>query len=882
MDLSLEEKYEALLRELKDERRERNRLKRELMVRDDLVSSFQRSKAFQENLHNIVKKQKDEQEVFLNLMLEKSRDLIVLMDANMKFITGTRGNLRGIGLNADTLTDKNFVESIAAVLSPESHDILLTHINEAFELGEPVEYNAEAVMVNGGAFHHTTTIIPFKDKNGGVIGVMIQIHDVTEMQKVVDEAKQANQAKSVFLANMSHEIRTPMNAIIGMAELTLREDIPPAAKEHILTIKQAGANLLSIINDILDFSKIESGKMKIIPTEYLFSSLINDVVSIIRMRIVNSDIRFTANIDSNIPNTLYGDEIRIRQIILNILSNAVKYTEQGSVSLNITGEITEEAGTILLTIEVADTGKGIKEEDLGKLFDDFIQIDVVKNKGIEGTGLGLSIARNLTRSMGGEISAESEYGKGSTFTITLPQIIRGAEKLATVENPEEKSVLVYEPREVYAKSIVYTIDNLGVICALVTSESEFYDVMTAHALSFVFVASHLLESTKRVMEKLGSNAQIIILTEFGETVSDESLRMLAMPVQTISVANILNGVSDSFSYNENKSSISRFTAPEAKVLIVDDIQTNLVVAEGLLAPYKMQITLCKSGIEAIEAVQADDYDLVFMDHMMPEMDGIETVSHIRALEGEKFEKLPIVALTANAISGMKEMFQENGFDGFLSKPIDTMQLNAILERWIIREKRSQIVETTGKAETATDGEYHKKLLEIFRRDAENAVNTLRETVETGDIKLFTTTAHAMKSALANVKEDEISKTAYTFEQAGINGDMEFIRHNANHFIESLEALIQKLRPDEAESDSDTETEEDTIYLTEQLRLLTSACDDYDDESAYAALDLMKKTPLKNETSAALESIRDMLFLNSNFEGASERAAELLKQYNGGD
>jgi len=314
-------------------------------------------------------------------------------------------------------------------------------------------------------------------------------HNILALLKEEKEKAHAlARSKSDFLAKMSHEIRTPMNAITGMAELALREKMPDTAREHISTIKQASANLLLIINEILDFSKIESGKLEINPARYLFSSLINDVINIIRTKVVESNIQFTANIDCNIPNALFGDETRVRQIFLNILSNAVNYTEKGFVSLTVAAEAgSGAAGEIVnLRIEVADSGKGIKREDLDKLFGDFVRIDLASNRNIEGTGLGLAITRSLVKAMGGEIAVDSEYGSGSTFTVTLPQKAIGQEKLCFVENPEGKSVLLYEQREIHALSILRTLENLGVNCTLVTDDSRFREETERQGMAVCF------------------------------------------------------------------------------------------------------------------------------------------------------------------------------------------------------------------------------------------------------------------------------------------------------------------------------------------------------------------------------------------------------------
>ena len=670
------------------------------------------------------------------------------------------------------------------------------------------------------------------------------LNDLLEKNlSLYDKTENALKAKNNFLAKMSHEIRTPMNAIIGMSELALREEKLTSAKEHVLTIKQAGANLLSIINDILDLSKIESGKLEIVPANYLFSSLVNDVINIIRMRVVDSKLRFVVNIDSSIPNALSGDETRIRQILLNILSNAVKYTKKGFISFSVTGEIRED--TVNLTIDVVDSGKGIKQEDIGKLFGDFIQVDLEANKGIEGTGLGLAITKNLTNAMGGDISVQSEYGKGSIFTITLPQKICSSEPMATVENPEDKSVLVYERRQIYADSMICNIDNLGVNCTRVKNDEELHKELKIKDYSFIFVTYVLLENVKKIQSELGSKAKIVALTGFGSTIEND-LSTLAMPVYSISIANILNGVVDNtFAYNTT-SSIVRFNAPKAKVLIVDDISTNLQVAEGLLLPYKMQIDLCLSGAEAVEAVKEKHYNLVFMDHMMPGMDGLETTKYIRELDGEYYQTLPIIALTANAVSGVKDMFLANGFNDFLSKPIDTIKLNAILEKWLPKEMQEKAKE---EAKTHDDGDLNGKTIEIdgvdvrrgiamtggmvknylrtlavFHKDGIQKINEIKKCLETDNYPLYTIYVHALKSAAANIGANEISEIAKALEVAGKQEDMKFIQsHNAN-FLIALQILLDNIG---AVISTKQENPVDNEVLTGKLIKLKEAIDVFD-------------------------------------------------------
>jgi signal transduction histidine kinase/AmiR/NasT family two-component response regulator len=517
------------------------------------------------------------------------------------------------------------------------------------------------------------------------------------LAELKDTAEEASRAKSRFLAQMSHEIRTPMNAILGMSELALRENIPPAAQEHLGTIKQAGINLLSIINDILDFSKIEAGKMEIACDEYLFSSLIYDVINIFKTKMNESRLQFIVFLDGNIPNYLYGDSARIRQIMLNILSNAVKYTEKGFVSLSVTVK-SKESNNAILAIEVGDSGRGIKQEEINKLFSEFERLNLAQNKSIEGTGLGLSITKNLVDLMGGSIDIHSEYGKGSVFTVSLPQEARQDTRIASVKNPEEKNILIFERRQIYAESICKSMDNLGVKYKLALDISGFNDDITGGKYPYVFIAAALYEEVKNLITELNSSIKFVLIADFGEVIDDKNISVITMPVFSIPIANFLNGGSEPLAIYPKQKRILKIIAPEANVMVVDDIITNLKVAEGLLLPYKLKITLCKNGIQALKAVTLKHYDLILMDHMMPEMDGIEAAAKIREMSSEVpyFENIPIIALTANAVSGTREMFLEKGFNDYLSKPIDIAQLDSVLKMWIPREKQKKHDEEENK------------------------------------------------------------------------------------------------------------------------------------------------------------------------------------------
>ena len=504
-------------------------------------------------------------------------------------------------------------------------------------------------------------------------------------------ADERNQSKSFFLARMSHEIRTPMNAIVGMSDLILRDSdlLPKKTRTYVLNIKQASANLLAIINDILDFSKIESGKLEILPVEYTLSSLVNDVVNIICVRLQGRAVLFTVNVDPALPDRLIGDEVRVREMLLNLLSNAVKYTRDGFISLSVSGEIRGE-DNLLLEIAVSDSGIGIKGEDMDKLFGDFVQIDLMTNRHVEGTGLGLAITRSLAREMGGDIGVSSVYGVGSTFTLVLPQLYAASTPFAAVEEAGRKRVLLYESRVVYAESLARSLDGLGIDFTLVADQSGLLEQIKTGGYTHVFLPFFFYDQLKRSLEWAGGDVEVVLLLENAGDAKDDSTRSLLMPAHALSVANVLNNAPGgvmAVGQVETSEPALNVSFPTARVLVVDDIATNLSVVEGLLAPYGMKVDICMSGHEALTLVKQRRYDLIFMDHMMPEMDGIETTLRIRNLNGGQYGGLPIVALTANAVSGMREAFLKNGMNDFLAKPIEIPKLHAVLLKWLPVAKR---------------------------------------------------------------------------------------------------------------------------------------------------------------------------------------------------
>jgi signal transduction histidine kinase/CheY-like chemotaxis protein len=724
-----------------------------------------------------------------------------------------------------------------------------------------------------------------------------------------DAAEAANLTKSAFLASMSHEIRTPMNAISGMSELLLRRELDDESKGYVRDIKQASSNLLSIINDLLDFSKIEAGRLDLVPVTYYLSSLINDVVNIVRMRIAEKPIRFYTNVDASIPNMLTGDETRIRQILLNMLSNAAKYTEKGFISVTMTQEARKD-GMVTLRMAVADSGVGIKPEDQRKLFGEFVQVDVKRNRGVEGTGLGLAITKRLCEAMGGDISVESEYGKGSVFTAVIPQKIAQDTPFAAVENASEKKTLIYEGRVVYAKSVAWSLENMGVPFRLVTAAEDFAQALREEDWYFVFSGYGLYDRIKPVMDRLElelpdkKRPPLALMIEWGTEAYVPGVRFVSLPAQALSISDVLNGAPDRRNYGESAAfSGTRFTIPGARLLVVDDIATNLKVAEGLIAPYNANVDACLSGAEAIELIKRNQYDIVFMDHMMPQMDGVEAAGLIREHEKERGEvsgrrPVPIIALTANAVSGMREMFLSRGFNDFLAKPIDVSKLDEIIEKWLPKEKQiktdgssqPESRERDGSADlkihdvdvkrgiamTGGTAEGYKRVLSMFRKDAEERLAFLRKLPDESELAAFVTQVHALKSVLASIGAEDISSEAARLESAGKEGEQAFIRDALPVFVGHLTKLTEAIQA-ALVTDTDTRKAAEPANGADCDPLLRELADALKAEQTGVIdrlLEELYQRPLDAKTRESLEQISEQVLM-AEFGAALEVAKTLF-------
>ncbi|MDE7477277.1 MAG: response regulator, partial [Lachnospiraceae bacterium] len=637
------------------------------------------------------------------------------------------------------------------------------------------------------------------------------------MKEANIEIEKAANMKSDFLANTSHELRTPMNAVIGMAEMALREEMSPTAKNYINQIKAAGKSLLTIINDILDFSKIESGKMDIVVADYEPTSMINDIANIISTRIDKDDVELVLDVNPDIPKLLNGDSIRIKQIITNLANNATKFTKVGQICLKYDFEPVS-SDTINLLFSVSDTGIGIKPEDIGKLFKSFQQVDSKRNRNIEGTGLGLAISKQLVTLMNGDISVESVYGEGSTFSFTIPQKVIDADPSVMLsETPpchaagflNNTYAQVQLKRDMHKLDINYTdLKDIDILSYLKQNIDTLKD-------TYLFIPQNSFDQTLQdfVDEHPELNTVVIVPYDAPADFGSSKVMVVHKPLSVLSLAGIYNHEEFNSYTNLSTDEYYDFTAETAKILIVDDNSINLTVAQGLLEPLNMQIDTALSGNDAISKISDTMYDLILMDHMMPELDGIETTHIIRRFHSE-YDHVPIIALTANVIGNVKNMFIQEGMNDFVAKPIEVRMLVNTIRKWLPKEKiqkhSGSIKPSSAKKEITLPDipdlniQEALKLLgseELFMTilaDYYHAIPKKLKLIQTykdkQDWHNYTVEVHALKSASRQIGAEELSDRAAALEAAGNANDIDIILQNTDELLSIYAHYHELLSP----------------------------------------------------------------------------------------
>lgn len=580
-----------------------------------------------------------------------------------------------------------------------------------------------------------------------------------EVQKEKEKADRANAYKSTFLSNMSHEIRTPMNAIVGMTDILLRTELSEEQKDYLLNIKNSGNALVSIINDILDISKIEAGKMELVEGVYDIKKELSDIKMIIENRIGEKPITLCYEIDETLPSRLYGDAVRIRQVIINLLNNAVKFTDEGMITLSVRVERIVEKD-VRIRVSVMDTGQGIREEDFTKLFEAFEQVDQEKNAGKEGTGLGLSISNRLIGLMGGKLQVKSTYGEGSEFFFTIYQ------KLAWDMEPEQETVI------------------------------ENYD----------------------------------------------------------------------------------FTAPDARILLVDDNEMNRKVGLGLLKPFEMQIDVAVDGKKALEMIGGKEYDLILMDHMMPVLDGVEATKRLRQMQGNRYQTVPVIALTANAMKETEKLFFDAGMNDVLTKPIDMGQMCRVLKKWLPEEllvknsvailneaKIKAIIEPSEEfslpgidvnegIKNSGNREMFLELLGAFYTVIDSKAGKIRECVANDRIRDYTIEVHALKSSARLIGAMELSKEFERLEEFGNAGDVDSIHERTEDVLKWYESYKAVLKPYGERTQEEKRTV-DEKEIIDCLRSIQEGTEQFDLDATDAAMEELETMRLPDNCLDLMNELR---------------------------
>jgi PAS domain S-box-containing protein len=658
------------------------------------------------------------QTTLLETMIDSIPDGIFCKDLDFKYTMCNNYIANMFGKKKEDILGKNDMEGLG--MGEEAAALTCATDKKVVYEYEQVMYEEWLVCGDGVKRLFETAKLPLV-LFGEIIGILGIGRDITKRKIMEDEIRAASQAKTDFLANMSHEIRTPLNVIIGLTDLVLEDEhLGKNVMENLVKISNAGTTLLSIVNDILDLSKIESGKLKISPINYYISSLLNDVITLVMARLGEKPVSFHLNINDDLPSKLYGDDLRVKQILINILTNSVKYTHQGKIELTV--NCIREGDTVCMEMTVSDTGVGIREEDIKKLFLDYFQVNAKANRYIEGTGLGLPITKKLVDMMDGEINVESEFGKGTTFRLRIKQ--------------------GYVDDE--------TID-------------------------------------KELAEKLRN-----------------------------------------FSYADNKRVVNkrllRVNLDYAKVLVVDDMQTNLDVAVGLLSKYKMQVDCLNNGPDAIDRIRMRNpvYNAIFMDHMMPGMDGVETADKIREIGTEYAQKIPIIALTANAIHGTEEMFYKHGFQGFISKPIDVMEMDSVLRKWVRNESiersrsanESEVIMLNGSSSDsentnieinipgvdakrglslyAGEMDIYMPLLRSYAANTPTVLNKLKS-VSKETLSDYVISVHGLKGTSAGIGAQNVREKALELENLSRAGNLDEVLAKNNNLIKDAEFVVSNVK-----------------------------------------------------------------------------------------
>lgn len=698
---------------------------------------------------------------------------------------------------------------------------------------------------------------------------------------IITELEETNRRTEDFLTNVSHELRTPINAVTGITTTILKNEEDVNRRNDIHAIQVAGQRLFNQIGDILDYTEIDTGRIKVSEENYMMTSLINDVIIASRLAESKKDLELIFDVDATIPSVLVGDEKKIKKILLHLIDNAVKFTQKGGIYVRIYA--LKKSYGINLCIKVTDTGYGIVQKELEKIRERFYQANGGRNRRAGGLGLGLSIVYGMVSAMEGFIQIASAEGKGTTVSVSIPQKVADESASMTVEKKDALCLACYispekyeipEVRDFYNDMISHIVEGLEIPLHRVSSIDELIKLMSIYQLTHLFLAKEEYEENASYIESLDSNVRIFVIANDDLVLSANSrVTILKKPFYCLPVVNILNaGTVQEELLLKDKNMI----CPGVRILVVDDEPMNLMVAEGILKSYQMIVKTVESGKKAIELCEKEEFDLIFLDHMMPEMDGVETIKRLRKLSSDIGRTFTIVAFTANAVSGAREMFLKEGFDEFISKPIEPLEMERVLRKilpqtaisyvngndkvnsdkypvkeqqnvqqeQVKEEKREQTAKQnpvhtiadghpeedkmakleqigihthTGLQYNGGDRVFYEELLTKFAKDADRKEKDIIRFFEQEDYKNYCILVHALKSTAKMIGADSLSEKAKCLEMAAKNNDDSFIRENHDEMVETYRQVVHGISDvfDLEKEDADLTDKKDKVELSKE-------------------------------------------------------------------
>lgn len=776
---------------------------------------------------------------------------------------------------------------------------------------------------------------------GYLVKSLLQRH--SKERKITDEKiaqlEETNRRTEDFLTNVSHELRTPINAVTGITSVMLKNEENDDKRKDIVSIQNAGHRLFRQIGDILDYTEIDTGRMKVSEDTYMITSLINDIIVGNHMSERENKPELIFDIDPSLPSVFLGDEKKIKRVLEHLIDNAFKFTKTGGIYVRIYA--LRKTYGINLCIRVSDTGTGIDEDELEKIGESFYQSDGGRNRRAGGLGLGLPIVYGMVSAMQGFMRIESTVEKGTTVFVSIPQKISDEAPCMVVENREALCTACYinpenfevpEVRDYYNEMISHMVQGLEMPLHRVSNMDELEKLTAMYQLTHLFVGSVEYEENKACFENLAQKIKVIAVTEDDFILPQGSrVKLLKKPFYSLSIVNLLNAKTADEEMLKEKCMI----CPGVRVLVVDDEPMNLMVAEGMFKDYQMNVTTAESGREAIKLCEKEDFDLVFLDHMMPEMDGVETLKRLRKIHSDTEKAFTVIAFTANAVSGAREMFLREGFDEFVSKPIEPLEMERILRKVLPKSAISYVDEKGRKAlgahgtnnqgtqnEKTTDGQmseehseedelirlekvgihtrsgmqyclgdrkFYVELLTKFANEAGRKAKEINNFYQQDDFENYTILVHALKSTSKMMGADALSANAKEMEAAAKKRDKGYIREHHEALLEQYRQVVQCIGDvlgfgtnDDMQAASEDTTEITKEELLLRLAELKEGLDTFEADKAETLIEKMGKavyqgTPVSELLHEVGQDVDDF-----EFASASEKVKAVIKKVEGGE